>query len=63
MKKLVSFSLGVLFSLNFVLADNMVPKLNIQLSRIEIGAVIALGVALILILIYWMLQIRVQGFD
>jgi len=61
MKKLVSFLLAVLFSLNFVLAG-VIPKLNIHLSKVEIWAVIVFGIALVLVFIYWILQIINRGF-
>ena len=56
MKKIfiVSFML-CLASLNFVLAEG-IPKLEFSIDNNTLVAVITLGVALVLIFIYWILQ-------
>ncbi len=44
-----------LASLNFVLAEG-IPKLEFSIDNNTLVAVITLGVALVLIFIYWILQ-------
>lgn len=64
MKKFLLSSLGIiLIILNFVSSKSPIPNLSFENTSSLVWAGIALIVALVLIILYWILQSRYSGFD
>lgn len=55
--------LFLIINLDFILAEGPIPNLSFQLGKGEISGIIAIGVLIFLILIYWILQTRIRGFE
>lgn len=58
MKKFLVFLYAFLFSLEIISAEGEIPLIQFSLNRNELIAIIALVIALVLALIYWILQSR-----